>query len=101
MIIAGDKSTPRDTIRALTTVGRSRELSETETDNLLVAHYRESQRQKRLPDRIIKLRALLHSMESELWPEYALELQRLQAVADEERRQRLDEEFQIHWGSEH
>lgn len=101
MNMAITKSEPRDTIRALTTVSRSRALTVEESDRLATAHYREHERQKRLPDRIIRLRALLHSMESELWPEYAHELVRLQDLYSEDRRQRLDQEFLIHWGPEH
>ena len=100
MIIAGGKSTPRDMIRALTTVSRSRPLTDEESERLTLAHYREAERQKRLPQRIIDLRALLHTMESELWPEHAVELERLQILADTERRIRLEQEFQAHWGPE-
>lgn len=91
---------PRDTIKALTAVARSRALTIEESDKLTLAHYQESERQKKLPDRILRLRAHLHTMESELWPEYALQLERLQELFNEERRQKLDREFQFHWVTE-
>ena len=99
MIIAGGKSISRDTIRALTSVSRTRALSDEESNRLALATLREGDRQRKLPQRIVALRALLHALESELWPEHAEELMRLQAIADEERRAELDREFQAHWGS--
>lgn len=101
MIIAGGKSVSRDTIRALTQVGQTRALTDEESGRLVLATLREGERQRKLPARIVALRALLHALESELWPEHALELARLQEEADEQRRADLDAEFTAHWGSEH
>ena len=91
---------PLDTIRALTAVGRDRALEPAETDRLAFAHYQETKRQKNLPARIVKLRATVRALESELWPEYVEELVRLQNEEDQARRAAIEREFEIHWGSE-
>jgi regulator of protease activity HflC (stomatin/prohibitin superfamily) len=89
----------RGTITALTAISRTRALTESESASLAHAHDCEAQRQRRLPARIVRLRAQLHELESELWPEAAMELTRLQAEADTARAEILEAEFIAHWGS--
>jgi hypothetical protein len=81
------------TLAELEALSRDRLLSGRESDDLYAAWRAEDNRQRRLPERIMRLRAALHAAEAALWPRYLPKLAALEAIEAERLIGRLEREI--------